>query len=76
MISELVMKYIAPEDRDSATVDTKARIAECLNARCVQKRFYVNEEFKSKQVSCPHCNTKYKVKCYKNGSIQIVRLCK
>ena len=76
MISNLVMKYICPEDRDTATIETKARVVECFNPRCVPKRFYVNEEFKSKTVSCPHCNEKYKVRCYKNGSIRIERVWK
>lgn len=66
------MNYICPEDRELVKEDTRFIKIKCVNHKCTFKFFYVMEEFKSKYITCPHCNTEYKVKCFKNGKTRII----
>lgn len=71
MISQSVLKNICLEDRATAKEDDVAVVVRCFNRMCVEKTIYVTREYKSKDVTCPHCNAKYKVRCFKNGKINM-----
>ncbi len=64
----LSAKEICVEEKDLLENGMKVRLSDCLYC---QNQFYIIEEFKSKIVTCNKCRKKVKVRCYKNGRLDI-----
>lgn len=66
------------EDREEAIdildsgKEAELSIVDCLE--CRDKIIFLKKYGKARDVTCPHCGTKQRVKNYKNGSTSIRRL--
>lgn len=76
---EFVREFITPNDKeeiesviDNPAEDRKMNFVECFDCKIP---FLVIEKFeKAREISCPHCGCKLKIKFYKNGGICIRRV--
>lgn len=74
-----VRENIIPEDKEEIeraiedpAEDRRMNFVECFDCKM---HFLLIEKFgKAREISCPHCGCKLKIKFYKNGSISIRRI--
>lgn len=65
------MKSFVPvEEREDYSIDKPVTPVWCLNEGCGQ-HFFTLTEYKKKEVTCPYCNKKIGIRCYKNGSVNV-----
>lgn len=74
-IEEKLSKYICQEDiktimNSNTDIKLQGVAIDCINKGC-SKQFLAIREYKSREVTCPDCNNKLKIRCFKNGRVNI-----
>lgn len=74
-IENKLSDYICKEDIKTivnSNLDIKLQgiAIDCINKGCT-KQFLAIKEYKSREVTCPSCNNKLKIRCFKNGRVNI-----
>ena len=64
---------LSVEDQVLLAEDSDLTIAVCLSGKdkCNLGAFFLIKEYKERILTCPGCNEKYKVRCFKNGSVRV-----
>lgn len=65
--------FVSLNEQEEYSLDKEIVPAWCLKNGC-GSYFFVLREFKSKEAICPSCNGKHKVRCFKNGRIDVYNI--
>lgn len=62
--------FVALNEQQEYTIDKPIALIWCIHRGCKGYLFTI-QEFKIKEVVCPHCKNKLRVRCYKNSSVNV-----
>lgn len=70
-----IRSLMSDNEKSMFTLDSDLACAWCLQEQC-RENFFVIKEYKTKEVICPFCKEKLKVRCFKNGRIDVYKVTK
>ena len=72
-MNKLFLKNVCIEDQEDLADEDMMVKLDCFHKGCARKTFYAKVVYKTREVTCPNCNSKYRTKCFKNGKVSMIR---